>query len=249
MLDMALWDVAAKIEGTPLWRILSERYNEDRHHDLVPVYATGGHYYPDGDLEALREEIRGYTDQGYERIKIKCGQGDLADDCSRIEAALSVLDGDGSRLAVDVNCMCSTSGDTQKMADAYSPYGLSWIEEPGHPHDFELLKALTDYYEGAIATGENLFSMSETYNLLIYGGLRGDRDLIQVDPALSYGMVEYANILLTFFCFNALRLPTVIETIERIMRRSIHISVIGARPNKNNLIQTHNPATFGAKAM
>ncbi|MAM67791.1 MAG: mandelate racemase [Rhodospirillaceae bacterium] len=195
VLDMALWDVAAKIEGTPLWRILSERYNEDRHHDLVPVYATGGHYYPDGDLEALREEIRGYTDQGYERIKIKCGQGDLADDCSRIEAALSVLDGDGSRLAVDVNCMCSTSGDTQEMADAYSPYGLSWIEEPGHPHDFELLKALTDYYEGAIATGENLFSMSETYNLLIYGGLRGDRDLIQVDPALSYGMVEYANIV------------------------------------------------------
>ena len=37
--------------------------------------------------------------------------------------------------------------------------------------------------------------MSETYNLLSYGGLRPDRDMVQVDPALSYGLVEYANIV------------------------------------------------------
>tara|TARA_B100000700_G_scaffold320394_4_gene417594 strand:- start:2729 stop:3883 length:1155 start_codon:yes stop_codon:yes gene_type:complete len=195
VLDMALWDAAAKIEGIPLWRLLSKRYNEDRYHDLIPVYATGGHYYPDGDLEALRDEVKSYLDSGYERIKIKCGRHDLADDCSRIEAVLGLLNDDGSRLAVDVNCMCSTSGETQAMADAYAPYSLAWIEEPGHPHNFELLAALTDYYDRPIATGENLFSMSEAYNLLSYGGLRPDRDMIQLDPALSYGIVEYANIV------------------------------------------------------
>ena len=195
VLDMALWDAAAKVQGVPLWRLFSERYNENHYHDLVPVYATGGHYYTDGDLEALRNEIKGYLDRGYHRIKIKCGQGDLADDCARIEAVLRLLNDDGSRLAVDVNCMCSTLGDIQKMADAYTPYNLAWIEEPGHPHDFELLTALTEYYEGPIATGENLFSISETNNLLSYGGLRPDRDMIQIDPALSYGMVEYANIV------------------------------------------------------
>ena len=195
VLDMSLWDAAAKIEGVPLWRLLSERYNEDKAHDRVPVYATGGHYYPDGDLTALTDEIKGYLDQGYETIKIKCGQHGLDDDCARIEAVLALLDNNGARLAVDVNCMCSTSDETQAMADAYAPYGLAWIEEPGHPHDFELLKGLTAYYDGAIATGENLFSMSETYNLMRYGGLRADKDLIQVDPALSYGVVEYANIV------------------------------------------------------
>lgn len=195
VLDMALWDAAAKIEGIPLWQLLSERYNEDKAHDRVPIYATGGHYYPDGDLDGLRDEIKGYLDQGYEKIKIKCGQNGLEDDCARIEALLPLLGDDGARLAVDVNCMCSTSGDTQAMADAYTPYGLAWIEEPGHPHDFELLTALTGYYDGPIATGENLFSMSETYNLMRYGGLRADRDIIQVDPALSYGVVEYANIV------------------------------------------------------
>lgn len=195
VLDMALWDAAAKIEGIPLWRLLSERYNEDKAHDRVPVYATGGHYYPDGDLTGLRDEIESYLDQGYERIKIKCGQNGLDDDCARIEALLPLLGDDGARLAVDVNCMCSTSGDTQEMADRYAPYGLAWIEEPGHPHDFELLTALAEYYDGPIATGENLFSMSEAYNLMRYGGLRADRDFIQIDPALSYGIVEFANIV------------------------------------------------------
>lgn len=195
VLDMALWDAAAKIENVPLWELLAERYNEDNAHARVPVYATGGHYYPDGDLTGLTDEIKLYLDQGYDKVKIKCGQRGLDDDRARIEACLPLLGGDGARLAIDVNCMCSTGDATQAMADAFEPYGLAWIEEPGHPHDFELLKALAEYYDGPIATGENLFSMSEAYNLMRYGGMRADRDLIQIDPALSYGVVEYANIV------------------------------------------------------
>ena len=125
----------------------------------------------------------------------------LEDDCARIEALLPLLGDDGSRLAVDVNCMCSTSGDTQAMADAYQPYRLAWIEEPGHPHDFELLTALTAYYDGPIATGENLFSMSETYNLMRYGGLRADRDFIKVDPApVSYTPLRAPDPVLEHRC-------------------------------------------------
>ncbi|MEE2996212.1 MAG: enolase C-terminal domain-like protein [Pseudomonadota bacterium] len=195
VLDMALWDAAAKVEGVPLWQLLSDRYNEGCYHERIPVYATGGHYYRDGNSQALKDEIKGYLDQGYDRIKIKCGQGDLAEDRARIESVLPLLNDQGSRLAVDVNCICSTSGAIQELADAYTPYGLAWIEEPVHPHNFELLTVLTNYYDGPVATGENLFSMSETYNLLSYGGLRPDRDLIQVDPALSYGMAEYASII------------------------------------------------------
>ena len=134
VLDMALWDAAAKIQGVPLWRLLSERYNENRSHDRVPVYATGGHYYPDGDLTGLTDEIRLYLDQGYDRIKIKCGQNGLDDDRARIEALLPLLGDDGSRLAVDVNCMCSTSGDTQAMADAWprpeTGRGRRWCRMP-----------------------------------------------------------------------------------------------------------------------
>ena len=58
----------------PLWQLLSERFNEQKYHKHVPVYATGGHYYPDGDVNSLMEEVKGYLDQGFKTIKIKWGR-------------------------------------------------------------------------------------------------------------------------------------------------------------------------------
>src|SRR3546814_15374566 len=46
-----------------------------------------------------------------------------------------------------------------------------------------------------MATGENLFSMQDARNLIRYGGMRPDRDILQFDPALSYGLVEYRRTL------------------------------------------------------
>jgi L-alanine-DL-glutamate epimerase-like enolase superfamily enzyme len=46
-----------------------------------------------------------------------------------------------------------------------------------------------------MATGENLFSMQDARNLIRYGGMRPDRDVLQFDCALSYGLVEYLRIL------------------------------------------------------
>ncbi|PQM47865.1 D(-)-tartrate dehydratase [Mycobacterium talmoniae] len=41
-----------------------------------------------------------------------------------------------------------------------SPYGLRWYEEPGDPLDFELNRQVIECYDGAVATGENLFSVA-----------------------------------------------------------------------------------------
>ena len=46
-----------------------------------------------------------------------------------------------------------------------------------------------------MATGENLFSMQDARNLIRYGGMRPDRDWLQFDCALSYGLVEYLRTL------------------------------------------------------
>jgi L-alanine-DL-glutamate epimerase-like enolase superfamily enzyme len=46
-----------------------------------------------------------------------------------------------------------------------------------------------------MATGENLFSHQDVRNLLRYGGMRPDRDYLQMDPVLSYGLVEYMRML------------------------------------------------------
>jgi L-alanine-DL-glutamate epimerase-like enolase superfamily enzyme len=80
-------------------------------------------------------------------------------------------------------------------AKALSQYDLFWYEEPGDPLDFELQAALRNYYDKPMATGEDLFSMQDARNLIRYGGMRPDRDWLQFDCALSYGLVEYLRTL------------------------------------------------------
>jgi L-alanine-DL-glutamate epimerase-like enolase superfamily enzyme len=192
-IDMAIWDAAAKIEGRPLFRLLAERHGGGTANPRVFVYAAGGYYRPDGDLQALRDEMRSYLDRGYTVVKMKIGGAPLAEDLRRIEAVLELL-GPGQRLAVDANGRFDLA-TALAYADALRGYDLFWFEEPGDPLDFELQRALTDAYPGPMATGENLFSMHDARNLIRYTGMRPDRDWLQFDPGLSYGLVEYLRTL------------------------------------------------------
>ncbi len=192
-LDMAVWDAVAKIAGQPLWRLLADRFNGGRFDEKVLVYPGGGYYYPGKEIEGLQAEMRGYQEQGYRVVKMKIGGADLALDVKRIEAVLAVV-GRGENLAVDANGRFDL--DTAlAYGRAMQPYGLFWYEEPGDPLDYQLNAVLAEHYRGAIATGENLFSAIDARNLLRYGGLRPDRDWVQLDPALSYGLTEYLRVL------------------------------------------------------
>ena len=192
-IDMAVWDAVAKIERKPLFQLLADRYGDGKPDRRVFVYAAGGYYYPGQDLEALKREMLSYTARGYTVVKKKIGAGSLADDIRRIEAVLSVLE-PGQKLAVDANGRFDR--DTAiEYAKALSRYDLFWYEEPGEPLDYELQAELANHYEGSIATGEDLFSMQDARNLIRYGGMRRDRDWLQFDCALSYGLVEYLRTL------------------------------------------------------
>jgi len=192
-LDMALWDLAAKIAGKPLYQFLSERYGDGHPDDKVFVYAAGGYYRPDGSHRELADEMRRYLDLGYTTVKMKIGGAPLSTDLARIETALSIT-GTGQSLAVDANGRQDLS-QALEYADALAPLELRWYEEPGDPLDFELLRTIADVYSGPIATGENLFSAADARNLIRYGGLRRDCDILQVDPSLSYGVVEYLRLV------------------------------------------------------
>lgn len=194
VIDMALFDLAAKIAGQPLYRWLSDRYGDGAPDDSVFVYAAGGYYAPGKGLQELRDEIGGFLDLGYRVVKMKIGGAPLPEDLRRIEAVLDVLGGDGARLAVDANGRFDLATAVD-YARALAPYGLFWYEEPGDPLDYALQAALSEQYDGPMATGENLFSMQDARNLVRYAGLRPDRDVIQVDPALSYGLSEYLRTL------------------------------------------------------
>jgi L-alanine-DL-glutamate epimerase-like enolase superfamily enzyme len=193
VVDMALHDLAAKLADVPLHRWIADHYGDGGSDESVFVYAAGGYYAPGKTLGDLQDEMRGFLDAGYEVVKMKIGGVALDEDLRRIEAVLEVLHGDGSRLAVDVNGRFDL--DTAlAYGRAIEPYGLFWYEEVGDPLDYRLNATIAEHYRGPIATGENLFSLQDARNLVRHGGLRPDRDWIQVDPALSYGLVEYVRI-------------------------------------------------------
>jgi len=193
-LDMALFDLAAKDEGMPLWRWLDAHYGTGNAHERVPVYATGGYYSDGKGLGQLRDEVASLLELGYEKVKIKIGGLPIADDIARVEAALEVLARDGARLAVDANASLDPHR-ALSYASALANYDLLWFEEPCDPLDFETYARIAEQYPAPIATGENIMSLSDAKNLLRYAGLRRDRDVLQVDPNLCYGFVEYMRIL------------------------------------------------------
>ncbi|HTD24671.1 MAG TPA: mandelate racemase/muconate lactonizing enzyme family protein [Terriglobales bacterium] len=193
VIDMAVWDAAAKIADEPLYQLLANRFRNGEVDRKIFVYAAGGYYYPGKDIAALKAEIQSYLDQGYSSVKIKIGGVPLAQDLERIEAVLKLLKRP-SQLAVDANGRFDLAKAIE-YARALAPYGLRWYEEPGDPLDYALQSELSKIYAGAMATGENLFSMQDARNLIRYAGMRADRDILQFDCALSYGLVEYLRIL------------------------------------------------------
>ncbi len=194
VLDMAIWDAVAKAARVPLWRLLSDRYNPGAADDSAWIYAAGGYYYPGKGTAELVDEMKSYLDRGYDTVKMKIGGVSLVDDMERIEAVLALLGGDGARLAVDANGRFGLETGLA-YARALEELGLKWYEEPFDPLDYLPHAILAQEYSGVLATGENLFSMQDARNLIRYGGLRPDRDVLQFDPALSYGLVEYLRTL------------------------------------------------------
>jgi L-alanine-DL-glutamate epimerase-like enolase superfamily enzyme len=191
-LDMAVWDAVAKIADKPLFRLLAQRHGR-KADPRVFVYAAGGYYYPGKGLDALRGEMRGSLDRGYKVVKMKIGGAPIDDDRARIEAVLEEIGGE-AKLAVDANGrfdLATAIAYAQMLRD----YPLFWYEEAGDPLDFQLQAALAQFYPGPMATGENLFSHQDARNLLRYGGMRPDRDWLQFDCALSYGLCEYQRTL------------------------------------------------------
>ena len=191
-IDMAVWDATAKIAGKPLFQYLADTHGRTAN-PKVFVYAAGGYYYPGKDNSALRAEMRGYLDRGYNVVKMKIGGAPIEEDRKRIEAVLKEIGGQ-ARLAVDANGRFDL-----ETAIAYAKmlrdYPLFWYEEAGDPLDYSLQAALAEFYPGPMATGENLFSHQDARNLIKYGGMRPDRDYLQFDCALSYGLVEYLRTL------------------------------------------------------
>jgi L-alanine-DL-glutamate epimerase-like enolase superfamily enzyme len=126
-------------------------------------------------------------------MKIKVGGASIPEDVRRVEAAIEVV-GEGKRLAVDANGAFDRDR-ALAYARALAPFGLRWFEEPTDPLAYTVLAEVTQAYAPPIGTGENLFSTQDIENLVRFGGLRADRDILQIDVPQSYGIVQFTRTL------------------------------------------------------
>jgi len=192
-LELAVWDLNAKLNDEPVSALIARHFGRTHYSSKVSVYAAGGYYYPGEQAGRLEQEFSGYRDLGFDRFKMKIGGATLTEDMARIERALTIA-GAGQKLAVDANGRFSLE-QAIAYGEAMQGYDLLWYEEAGDPLDFELNALLAKEYKGALATGENLFSHQDVKNLALFGGVRPDLDIFQMDPGLCYGVTEYARML------------------------------------------------------
>ncbi|MBT2301219.1 mandelate racemase [Variovorax paradoxus] len=192
-IELAIWDLNAKLDDEPAYVAIARAYGRPTAARSVDVYAAGGYYYEPGRGKTLSDELNGYRAMGFSAFKIKVGGAPLADDLKRIEEALAIA-GEGSRLSVDANGRFDIQ-TALAYAEAIAPYKLRWFEEIGDPLDFALNAEVAQAYDRPIATGENLFSLADTKNLLNFGGMRPGRDIFQMDAGLSYGLTEYVRMI------------------------------------------------------
>jgi len=192
-IEVAIWDLVAKIEQQPLYVVLAKEFNQGNIPTQVTCYVGGGWYAPGKGIPELQAEIKKRMDEGYKTMKVKVGGAPLAEDLKRLDAAIDIV-GSAQNLAVDANAAWQRPAALE-YAKALRPYHLKWLEEPTDPLDFALLSELTEFYDAPIATGENLFSTQDILNLIHFGRLRSVSDIIQIDVPQSYGIVQFSRTL------------------------------------------------------
>src|SRR5665647_1877698 len=163
-LDMALWDLKAKMAGEPLWRTLGAR---DR---FVPGYASGLEYGLD-DTELV--ELYGrWAERGFTGAKVKGGL-DLRRDVAKLQAVREVLMCNSTEPALmyDVNESWGRHQATRLLARIESQVELTWIEEPVRRWDVEGNLAVARSSSTALATGENLTGLEQFRPLVDAGAV------------------------------------------------------------------------------
>ena len=188
--DIALWDLKAKLLGRPLADALP------RFHASVPIYGSGG--FTSYGEERLQDQLAGWVDQGIPRVKIKVGR-EPDQDPHRLEVARRAV-GEKTELMVDANGAFDRKS-ALKWAEIYAgQFGVSYFEEPVSSDDREGLRLLRDRGPAgmAIAAGEYEWDL---------GGLRelsGCVDVLQADVTRCGGIT---NLLRADGIATAARLP------------------------------------------
>jgi L-alanine-DL-glutamate epimerase-like enolase superfamily enzyme len=182
-LDVALWDLAGKIAGLPVWKLLGGR--EGR----VRAYASSGVLRSTGEMG---DAAARFMEEGFAAMKVRFHRADWRDDVAALRAVRERV-GDRLHLMVDCNQgwrMPWDAADPWTLKDALAvarrleELGAWWMEEPLHRADLAGLSALRAATSVRIAGGEMAREMHDVQQMIE----RRAVDVIQPDVVLIGGI-------------------------------------------------------------
>ena len=181
-LETALWDLTARALDRPLYRVLGACS------DRVPVYASGGLYRDGETTEHLGREMAGYVGQGFRAVKMKVAGASLREDVTRVAAVREAV-GPDVRVMADAVYMLDEVG-ALRMARAFAPFDLWFLEAPLAPGNLPGLRRLTSRSPVPIAGNEVAFGLDAFRDLIVEGGI----DVVHLDVNQCGGVAEARRI-------------------------------------------------------
>ena len=181
-IDIALWDLRAKVANMPLYRMLGG------YRDALPTYVAGGYYEDGKGLKELAAEMVAYVEAGARAVKMKVGAAPIEEDVARVRSVREAV-GSGVKLLIDANC-AYRAYEAIQLAERIQEYEVFWFEEPVAPDDYAGLRRLSAMTSIPVATGENEYTRYGFRDLIASQGAA----ILNPDAKVLGGVTEFMKV-------------------------------------------------------
>ena len=209
--EFALWDIACKAAGLPLWRLLGPC------RERVKAYSTDGGWLSWSADDLVRDATR-LVERGFDAVKIKLGRPDPREDIDRVAAVRRAI-GPSVRLMTDVNCAwpLATAIHWGKKLEEQDVF---WLEEPLHPFDVKAHAQLARSINVPIAVGETIYTKYAFRDFIEAGAVH----VVQADATKLLGIDEWLEVAALA---SAANLPVIPHTN---VQHKLHVQLAAATP-------------------